>query len=125
MDNYQIVSRLRKEKNISAKEFAIRCGKTSRQWTYNLEKGILKDISTELVKKFAAILDVPESTFYDNSPSEAHESGALYNPLTSNLDEITGYRDKYIYLLIENRKFMAENIKLKNIIIENKIDVTF
>lgn len=125
MDIYQKVKTLRKQKKISAHEFAIHCGQTSRHWTYKFENGGIKRVPRDLVLKLCDIFDVEESYFYEDGVEQFNEPTALYNSPQPDLTEVTGYKDKYLLLLVENRKLMAENIRLKNHLIENGVKSPF
>lgn len=117
------IKSLRKEKKISTDEIGTYCGKKSaRKWVYNIESGIIQKIDEVTLKKLAEILDVPVDDLMpkENERQEVNEKFEFYSPKYEPEKNAT-YREKYYYMLNENRILWKENAILKKSIIEKRI----
>lgn len=118
------IRRLRKEKKISPDFLAQKAGKGGRQWIYDIEKGKTKRVSEEDLEIIAKILSVSVSELRKKEGKQAKESFKFYLPRKENdLSKLKGFKEKYYYLLEENRTLWQENAYLKTVLLENGIDI--
>jgi len=119
----QNVKRLRKEKKISATFIGKAVGKGGRQWVYDLEKGIIKRLTEDDIEKLAEILSVTVNELREKDETK-EEKVEFYSSLEN--DEFTalkGFKERYYFLLEENRRLWKENSYLKSLSLKHKIDV--
>lgn len=119
------VKKLRKQKKISPDYIAKLLGYSSRQWVYDLEAGKIERLTDETKEKLANILGVTVDELI-NGASEDREKDVpeFYTPsFDSGLNELKTTKEKYAFLLIENRNLWRENSLLKSILLKHKIDI--
>lgn len=120
----QNVKRLRTEKKISPDFIAKKVGKSGRQWVYDLEKGKIQRLTESDTEKLAEVLGVKIEDLRGKTGRNVEESFEFYQPKIENdLNSLIGYKEKYYYLIEENRRLWKENSYLKTLLIQNKIEV--
>jgi len=115
-----------KKKKISADYIGKQAEKSGKQWIYDIEKGVIERISEDDIEKIAKALDVTVEELRGNKTKAKaiQENPELYIPkLGNDLRHLSGFKDKYYYLLEENRRLWKENAYLKSILIKHKIEV--
>lgn len=120
----KIVNRLRLEKKISADFIARKVGKGGRQWVYDLEKGKIQRISDDDIEKLAEALLVTVNDLREKEGKSLQEKFEFYLPkIDFDLKNLSGFKEKYYYMIEENRRLWKENAYLKTLLINNKIEV--
>lgn len=118
------VKRLRTEKKISPDFIAKKVGKGGRQWVYDLEKGKIQRITDDDIEKLAEVLGVKVDDLREKTGQKVQESFEFYIPkIEYELNSLKGFKEKYYYLIEENRRLWKENSYLKTLLIHNKIEV--
>lgn len=118
------VKRLRLEKKISADFIARKVGKGGRQWVYDLEKGKIQRISDDDIEKLAEALSVTVNDLREKEGKALQEKFEFYLPkIDFDLKNLSGFKEKYYYMIEENRRLWKENAYLKTLLIHNKIEV--
>lgn len=118
------LKRLRIEKKISPDYLAQQIGKGGRQWIYDLEKGKIKRVLDEDVEMLAKILGTTVSELKKRTDlGQTNESLEFTSSeIDANLKKLSGFKEKYYYLLEENRRLWVENSHLKSVLLKNKIN---
>ena len=120
----QNVKRLRKEKKISATFIGKAVGKGGRQWVYDLEHGIIKRLTEDDIEKLAEILSVTVNELREKEGSDIQDKFVFYLPkIEHELSALKGFKEKYYYIIEENRILWKENAYLKSLLITHNIDV--
>ena len=120
----QNVKRLRLEKKISPDLIAKKVGKGGRQWVYDLEKGKIKRLTEEDIEKLAEVLSVTVNDLREKTGNQVQDTFKFYTPkIEHDINLLKGFREKYYYLIEENRILWKENAYLKSLLITHKIEV--
>lgn len=120
------IKRLRKEKKISADYIGKKADKSGKQWIYDIEKGIIERISDDDLEKIAKALDVTVNELRENKATSntSQEKPEIYVPKIGNdIRHLTGFKEKYYFLIEENRQLWKENAYLKSLLLKHKIEV--
>jgi len=118
------VKRLRLEKKISPDFIAKKVGKGGRQWVYDLEKGKIQRITDDDIEKLAEVLSVTVNDLREKNGQKVQETFEFYVPKVEyDLNSLKGFKEKYYYLIEENRRLWKENAYMKTLLIQNKIEV--
>jgi transcriptional regulator with XRE-family HTH domain len=118
------VKRLRLEKKISPDFIAKKVGKGGRQWVYDLEKGKIQRITDDDIEKLAEVLGVKVDDLREKNGQKVQESFEFYLPkIEHDLNSLKGFREKYYYIIEENRRLWKENAYLKSLLLKHQIDV--
>lgn len=120
----QNVKRIRLEKKISPDFIAKEVGKGGRQWVYDLEKGKIQRISDDDIEKLAEVLSVTVNDLREKDELKVQDTFEFYMPkVESDLSKLKGFKEKYYYIIEENRRLWKENAYLKSLLITHKIDI--
>lgn len=109
-----IVKELRLSAEMSADSLAEKLGRTGiskKQYVYDIEKGRLKRIDIETLKKISNIFNVPLESFINIDPeNQTHNSVKVH--FRNDVPNTINWQQKYVLLLEEHSELKSKYIEL-------------